>query len=188
MLKQMIKALEEMPIIAAIKNDEELRLALKSECQVVFVLYGDICNIAAIASRLKEAGKIAIIHVDLIEGLENKPVAVDFIKQMTRADGVISTKPALVKASKEAGLITIQRFFVLDSRAFENIQKHISLGLADLVEVLPGVMPKIIRKLASEMEVPLIAGGLITDKEDVINALSAGALAVSTTLSDIWGS
>ena len=49
-------------------------------------------------------------------------------------------------------------------------------------------MPKIIRKLASEMEVPLIAGGLITDKEDVINALSAGALAVSTTLSDIWGS
>ena len=51
MLKQMIKALEEMPIIAAIKNDEELRLALKSECQVVFVLYGDICNIAAIASR-----------------------------------------------------------------------------------------------------------------------------------------
>lgn len=188
MTKQLLQALEEMPMIAAVKNDEELELAAASECQVVFTLYGDICSIGPITDKLKDAGKIAIVHIDLIEGLENKPVAVDFIRQRTRADGIISTKPALVKASKEAGLITIQRFFVLDSRAFENIRKHISLGYADMVEILPGVMPKIIRRLVSEMEVPLIAGGLILDKEDVISALSAGAVAVSTTRSTIWNS
>ena len=49
-------------------------------------------------------------------------------------------------------------------------------------------MPKVIHKLVNEMEIPLIAGGLITDKEDVIHALSAGAIAVSTTLSDVWNS
>ncbi|MEG2499451.1 MAG: glycerol-3-phosphate responsive antiterminator, partial [Oscillospiraceae bacterium] len=32
----------------------------------------------------------------------------------------------------------------------------------------------------------IIAGGLITDKEDVMNALSAGAVAVSSTNSAVW--
>ncbi|EJW91450.1 Glycerol-3-phosphate responsive antiterminator, partial [gut metagenome] len=33
---------------------------------------------------------------------------------------------------------------------------------------------------------PLIASGLISDKEDVIAALSAGALAVSSTCPAVW--
>ena len=32
----------------------------------------------------------------------------------------------------------------------------------------------------------MIAGGLITEKEDVIAALSAGAIAVSSTNQDVW--
>ncbi len=74
MTKQMIAKLEEMPIIAAVKNEEELGLAIDSECPVVFVLYGDICTVSGIVSRIKAGGKIAIVHVDLIEGLENKPI------------------------------------------------------------------------------------------------------------------
>ena len=33
---------------------------------------------------------------------------------------------------------------------------------------------------------PVIAGGLISDKEDVIEALDAGAISVSTTNQDVW--
>ncbi|MEG1720939.1 MAG: glycerol-3-phosphate responsive antiterminator, partial [Pseudoflavonifractor sp.] len=33
---------------------------------------------------------------------------------------------------------------------------------------------------------PIIAGGLIADKEDVTSALSAGAIAVSSTNREIW--
>ncbi len=32
----------------------------------------------------------------------------------------------------------------------------------------------------------MIAGGLITEKEDVIAALSVGAIAVSSTNQDVW--
>ncbi len=32
----------------------------------------------------------------------------------------------------------------------------------------------------------MIAGGLVTDREDVIQALSAGAVAVSTTNREVW--
>lgn len=181
-----IGRLEEMPVIAAIKNDEELKQALQSPCNVVFILYGDICSIGKIVERIKQAGKLAAVHIDLIDGLENKSIAVDFIRQNTCADGIISTKPALIKAAYEAQMITIQRFFMIDSIAFKNIQKHLHLGYANLIEILPGVMPKVIQKIVHTVSVPVIAGGLISDKEDVISALSAGAHAVSTTLPTVW--
>ena len=34
--------------------------------------------------------------------------------------------------------------------------------------------------------VPVICGGLIQEKEDVMNALASGAAAISTTSSDVW--
>ena len=56
----------------------------------------------------------------------------------------------------------------------------------DLIEVLPGLMPKIIRRVSQAAGKPVIAGGLISDKEDVTAALGAGAVAVSTTNPAVW--
>ena len=36
------------------------------------------------------------------------------------------------------------------------------------------------------LHVPIIAGGLISEKEDVINALDAGAIAISSTNQQVW--
>ena len=47
-------------------------------------------------------------------------------------------------------------------------------------------MPKIIRRLVGQIRQPLIASGLISDKEDIMSALGAGALAVSATSPDLW--
>lgn len=47
-------------------------------------------------------------------------------------------------------------------------------------------MPKIIRKISGLSSGAVIAGGLINDREDVIDALNAGAISVSTTNQDIW--
>ena len=44
-------ALEDSPVIAAIKDDNGLKECLKSDIQVVFILYGDICNIADFVRR-----------------------------------------------------------------------------------------------------------------------------------------
>ena len=52
----MIKAidlLEMSPVIAAIKDDAGLKRCLDTECQVVFILYGNICNIKDIVAKLK---------------------------------------------------------------------------------------------------------------------------------------
>ena len=126
------------------------------------------------------------MHMDLINGLGNKEVAVDFIREHTGVDGIISTKPQLVKRAKELGLFGILRIFVIDSMAFGNIEKQCASLVPDAVEILPGLMPKIIKKLCSTVNVPIIAGGLISDKEDVMNALNAGAVAISVTNQRVW--
>ena len=45
-------------------------------------------------------GKKAIVHVDLILGLSSKEISVDFIKKYTKADGIISMKPTLIKRQR----------------------------------------------------------------------------------------
>ena len=108
------------------------------------------------------------------------------LKEHTEADGIISTKPSLIKKAKELGMYTILRYFLLDSMAFENIRQQQHIVRPDFIEVLPGVMPRVIKRICGSIKTPIIAGGLITDKEDVMAALSAGAIAVSSTNHQVW--
>ena len=97
MKKEFKEALEDSPIIAAIKDDDGLHKCLNSDSRVIFILYGDIVTIADIVDTVKSSGKIAMIHIDLIAGLSSKEISVDFLKKYTKADGIITTKPALIK-------------------------------------------------------------------------------------------
>ncbi len=172
-------------IVAAIKDLDSIEAVKESRYQIVFVLQGDIVNIPTVVTRLKNADKIVLVHIDLIDGLSSRDVAVDYIAKNTKADGIISTRPNIVKCAKTYGLLTVQRFFILDSIALNNISKQLS-NAADAIEILPGIIPKIIKRLSANIDKPIIAGGLITDREDVACALSAGASAISTSNEHIW--
>lgn len=186
MKQELFDALSDNPIVIAIKDDEGLKACLKSEeSRVVFVLYGEVGTIAGIVDRLKESGKLVMVHMDLISGLSAREEAVDFIAKYTKADGIISTRFDQIRHGKKLMLSTIYRIFVIDSKAISNLNRGIG-EYADIVEILPGLMPKIIRRMKRELSVPVIAGGLISDKEDVIQALDAGAIAISTTNRDVW--
>lgn len=186
MKKEFREALLDSPIIAAIKDDNGLQKCLTSDSRVIFILYGDICNIADIVDTVKSSGKIAMVHLDLITGLSSKEIAVDFIKKYTQADGIITTKPNLIKRAKELGLYTILRLFVIDSMAYENIERQTKTARPDLIEILPALMPKIVAKICSISSIPVIAGGLVSDKEDIMALLQAGVTSVSSTNEKIW--
>ncbi len=189
--REFINKVEINPIIAAVKNDRGLDRALTEDIEIVFVLYGDICTIADITRKIKKAGKVAMVHIDLLTGLNNsKDVCLDFIKNNTAADGIITTRSNLIAHAKELELNTVLRFFILDSMALQNIEKQSKTPgpKPDLIEFLPGiVLPKMIRRINKVSRVPIIAGGLIADKEDVMNALDAGAMAISSTNEEVWG-
>ena len=174
-------------MIAAVKDENGLAACIAcEETEIDFILYGDICSIGKIVNTVKRAGKTAIVHIDLIDGLMSKESSVEFIKEYTAADGIISTKPLMVNKAKELGMYAVLRVFILDSMAFENIKKRLKSVRPDALEILPGLMPKIIQRVSRIAKVPIIAGGLISEKDDVISALSAGAGCVSTTNRTIW--
>lgn len=178
---------ESNPVIAAVKDMEGLKRCCKQEdLKVVFILFGDLCNIGSIVDYIKKHEKLAIVHLDLITGLGSKDVAVEFIHKFTKADGVISTKASLIKKAKELGMMTVLRFFLLDSLSIDNLERQLSSLTTDFIEILPGVMPKVTRRICQKAKVPVITGGLISDKEDVMGALTAGATAVSTSSPEVW--
>lgn len=179
-------ALENSPIIAAAKDEAGLARCLTSESQVIFLLFGDICSISDLVQQVKDAGKIAMVHIDLIQGLSAKEIAIDFIRKYTLADGIISTKPLLIKHAKKLGFYTVLRLFVIDSLALSTIEKQLQLAQPDIIEVLPALMPKVISRICSMVSVPVIAGGLISDKEDIMTMLSAGAVSISSTNEKVW--
>lgn len=182
---QLLDFLAAGPVIAAVKDGDGLAAALESDVSVIFLLSGDILTIPDAVAQVRRANKRVFVHLDLVDGLAAREVSADFIARQTAADGIISTKASLTRRGRELGLVTIQRFFLLDSLALDNIQRQRAQD-CDLIEVLPDLMPKIIRRVAALTGKPVIAGGLISDKEDVTAALSAGAIAVSTTNPAVW--
>ena len=184
--KDLLEIIADSPVIAAVKDEEGLEKSLRTDCRIIFILYGNICSLTTIVEKIKNRDKLAIVHADLVQGLSAKTEAIDYIKNNTKADGILSTKGNLVKHAVDIGLIGILRNFIIDSMAMENVKKQVELAHPDIIEIMPGIIPEIIEKLKNEIKLPLIAGGLISDKKDVIAALSAGADAVSTTKEELW--
>ena len=186
MRPKLIDVLERSPVIAAIKNDEGLLNACESECRVALMLTGSVVDLPSQVDRLKDAGKVVIVHADMIAGLSAKEVAVDYLKEIAHADGMISTKNPLVKYAKNLGLYAIQRTFAVDSIALSTIKKQLKAFEPDAMEILPGIIPRVIAEIKQDTEIPMIAGGLLMDKKDIMEAFKAGADAVSTTNEALW--
>lgn len=189
MSREFLDKIEASPIIAAVKDDEGLNRCLTSDIDIVFVLYGDLCTIPDIVGKIKKAGRCALVHMDLVSGLASKDISLDYIRKFTEADGIITTKSNLIPHAKSLGFYTVLRCFVLDSMALESVEKGSRYGMVqpDVIEILPGILPpKMIREFNRISRVPIICGGLIRDKEDVMHALSGGAAAISTTNQDVW--
>ena len=177
--------LEENPIVAAIKDEKDLEAALKSDIKVIFVLFGNILNIKSISEKISSSQKIGIIHADLVEGLSSNEFALKYLKKNTDFKGIISIKPQVLRCAKKLGFIVIQRVFMIDSLSKENMKNHL-VKECDAIEILPGLLFKIIKEISSTLDKPLIAGGLISEKEDVVETLKSGATCISTTKKDIW--
>lgn len=70
--------------------------------------------------------------------------------------------------------------------AYENIERQLKACHPDLIEILPALMPKVVRKICLLSSTPVIAGGLVSDKEDVMELLDAGVISISSTNPGVW--
>ena len=95
-------------------------------------------------------------------------------------------RPTLIRRARHRGLLTVQRAFILDSLSLTSLSGQLEQGKPDFVEILPGIMPRVIAEISARTQVPVIAGGLLRDKADVMAAMRAGAAAVSTSAPSLW--
>ena len=186
MRKDIVELLADSPVIAAVRSEEQIEAAIRSSCKVVFLLFGDVCNVPDLVNQIQKHEKKVVVHVDLITGLGQKEAAIDYICQTANADGIISTRAHLVHRASAQGRFSALRVFAIDSMVEGNIKRELGKAKPDVVEILPGIIPKFITHLAGIVRLPIVAGGLIHDKTDVLTALGAGAWAVSTSREDLW--
>ncbi|MGN0802415.1 MAG: glycerol-3-phosphate responsive antiterminator [Candidatus Faecivicinus sp.] len=185
-MQKLLKQFQKSPVIPAAHNPEAVRRAADTSAAVIFLLGGSILTLPEMIRIAHDNGKRAFVHIDLAEGLGRDEIAVRWLVEQQHADGVISTRPSLLKAASELGAITIQRLFLMDSTSFEHGKRMLRNTPPDMAEVLPGIAPKAIRQLCEALDKPVIAGGLITEPKEIALALQAGASAVSVGDEKLW--
>lgn len=181
-----MKAVMNQSIVPAIRHMKDFDQLLQTDYEYLVLLNAHIAQVKPLVRRAAEQGKKMLLHADLIEGLKSDEYAAEFLAQEIRPAGLISTRNNVVLTAKKKGLIAIQRLFMLDTLALENSYVQLEKTKPDYVEVLPGIMPRIIREFLEKTNIPVLAGGLIRTEEDVRLALEAGAAAVTTSRKALW--
>lgn len=183
---EFVSRLGRCPCGAAVRTDGELDAAVGSSAEAIFLLGGNGLELAPVVRRIHEAGKLAVVHLDLVDGLASDVAGVRWLARCD-ADAVISSHGQAVRAVRAEGLIAIQRLLCIS-------QVAVGLGLAavarsqpHVVELLPGViLPSVADLVLPHLTVPLLAGGFVRDREDVRRVIAAGALAVTTSERALW--
>jgi len=165
-------------------HNSEFEKALISPVEVLYYMDANLLNIEQHIKMAHEAKKHILIHIDLAEGIGKDKAGVQYLSSVG-ADGIISTRTNLIKFAKEFGLVTVQRFFAIDFQGIDSISSTLVNGEPDFMEIMPGVVGKVIKHFANG-DIPLITGGLIECKAEVMSALEQGAFAVSTGKEKLW--
>ncbi|MCQ6562948.1 glycerol-3-phosphate responsive antiterminator [Paenibacillus mendelii] len=176
------------PVIAAVRSRSDTAAALESGVDNLFFMGGSVTDIIRSVRECAEAEKGAFLHIDLIRGLSSTDKeTLPFVKEYVGADGIITPKSHLIKEAGKNGLYAILHLFVLDSLALENGLKLARTTEPDGIEIMPGLMSKVISRFTEELpNIPLIASGLIQTKKEAADSIHAGATALSVSEPSLW--
>jgi glycerol uptake operon antiterminator len=181
-----VAALERAPCCAAIVTDGLLDQALATRTPIVFILRGNGLALAPVLQRIHDAGRLAAVHLDLLDGVRADARGVDWLVR-SGADAVITSHGRLMAMIRDAGATAIQRLLLSRRTHLESAFTAVTRAGPDIVEVLPGVILPAIAPLMPRFGVPLLAGGFIRTEADARAAIGAGAAAVTTSAPNLWG-
>ena len=173
-------------VIPAIRNMKDFEKVLKSDHQKIIFLETRLSQVESTVKYAKQHGKEVFMHVDLIQGLKVDEYGLEYLVNNVKVDGIISTRANVIAFAKKRNIIGIQRLFALDSHALDHNLDVCRKIKPDYIEVLPGIIPDIIKEIKNSTGIPVIAGGLIRTQQDVDNAIQYGAHAVTTSNTDLW--
>lgn len=183
----LLRQLRELPVIPAVRSLEDVEEARRRGAAAIFFFKGDVFGLREALPRCAQSGIPVYVHLDLVEGVGKDGVGIRLLKELGAA-GVVSTRGPLLREARAAGLLAIHRVFMVDSEALRTGLAAVRAAEPDLVEVLPGVVvPYVIRELRAALPQPVIGAGLVTQVEQVLAILRAGAVGVSASAKRLWG-
>lgn len=107
-----------LPAIRSMKDLEKFVVTQYSTCVILDMHIGHVSNYIQF---LNQDQKSAFIHIDLIKGMSTDEYAAEYIIQRYKVDGIVSTKPKIIKRAKQLGVKTILRTFIIDSNALKKV-------------------------------------------------------------------
>lgn len=173
------------PLIAAAKH-ETLQDAIDSKASAIILMNGKINELMKEEFQICNKKKPILLHTDLIKGLSNDKESINFIKEFINPLGIVSTKSNMIRAAKKKGLVTIQRIFCIDSGSLRTSIESVRENNPDLVEIMPAFVYPIVKTIKNEIDKPIILGGLISTKEQIVDMLNSGSDAISCGNSKLW--
>lgn len=185
-LQKLKSGLQQKPIIAGLKGINDVHLTHAAGVKVCFYLTGDIFELRDLAKICQEKDQMLFAHVDLIGGIAKDAAGMEVLASEIGIDGILTTKGYLVTAAQKAGLLGIQRLFMLDSEALRTGLRMIHSSQPDAVEILPAlVLPSVIGRLPDTLP-PMIGGGLVETRAELEQIIKPPVLAVSTSRVELW--
>ncbi|MDG0792622.1 glycerol-3-phosphate responsive antiterminator [Cohnella ginsengisoli] len=175
-----------LPIIASITKPEQLETVMKSCVKRVNLMTGDILQLSGIVRDLHQAGKQVYVHIEMVAGIGRDNSAIQYLADAFAVDGIISTRTNTIAAARKAGMRSIQRVFAIDTAAVETAIKMVAQSQPDEIEIMPGLMPRVIREIKQRIQVPLIVGGLIRTEAEIQEMLESGADHISIGDTKFW--
>jgi glycerol uptake operon antiterminator len=178
--------IHDQTVIPAARSAKDFEFLMKTHFEFIVLLDVYIAQLVYFRRMARDHGKKLLLHADLVQGLRHDEAAAQFLCQVIKPAGLISTHSNVVLTAKKHGLISIQRVFLLDSHSLETSYRIINSSDPDYIEVLPGVMPEVIREVSNTVKRPVLAGGFIRSVEDVKRVLQSGACGVTTSSRQVW--
>ena len=174
--------LRKRPIIAAFRKIESFVIEELDNIDVILILGGSIFDLPPIVKLARTFKKIVFVDIDLLKGIGKDAAGIRFLAKESKINGIVTTHGNLIKSIQQEGLFAIQRLFILDSESLAGSLNAIKKSNPDAVDILPGlILPKIFKIIKTKISIPIIAGGLITEEDDIREILASGAIGISTT-------
>lgn len=178
-------SIEQQIIIPAARTVKDFEHLITLPVEYIVILDAHLGQLIHLAKMGREKKKKLLVHADLVQGLKHDEAGAQFLCQFIRPAGLISTHSSVIMTAKKHKIVSIQRIFLLDSHSLETSVRVLRNCEPDYVEVLPGVIPKLVHDVAKETKRKIIAGGFIRTVEEVEAAIAAGASAVTSSSAEV---
>ncbi len=165
----------------------DLDYALESTLPLILLSEVHIGNLVDLVSLCHKKDKKVFVNVDLVGGFSPDKIGTKLLRDLFKVDGILSSNMITINICKSVGLFTIQRFFLMDSKAVDSSLKSFRNSRADAVELLPSPLaPKFAGEITKNKKIPILAGGFVDNKKSVKKFKELGFNGVTTSTRDLW--